>query len=119
MWPGPDRGGGAAFDALVTRADREPIPASVCATNACRTATVTGGDIRLNAPQGLLTRKPIPLIGTPGWAALGDALAAAEHGDASAFATPQATEQPSHPFASLAVHCLDFARRVHSLAGPA
>jgi len=111
-WHGRDVG--AAFDALVTRADREPIPASVCATNACRTATVTGGDLRLNALQGLLTRKPIPLIGTPGWAALGDALAAAEHGDASAFATPQATEQRSDPFPSLAVNCVDFARPVNS-----
>src|SRR3954453_8893027 len=37
-WHGRDVG--AAFDALVARADRDPIPASVCGTNACRTATV-------------------------------------------------------------------------------
>jgi len=107
-WRGRDVA--AAFDALVARADREPIPASVCATNPCRTPTITGGDIRLNAEAGLLTRKPIPLIGTPGWAALGEALAQADQGDASAFATPQATEARSDPFPGLAVNCVDFAR---------
>ena len=107
-WHGRDVG--AAFDALVARADRDPIPASVCATNACRTATVSGGEIRRNAFAGLLTRKPIELIGTPGWAALGEALAQAEQGDASAFATPQATDPRSDPFPGLAVNCVDFAR---------
>src|SRR4051812_37054226 len=91
---------GAAFDALVARADREPIPAAVCATQPCRSAVVTGGDIRLNSFNALTTKEPFAAEGLPGWRGLGEALAAAEQGDASAFATPLATDPRSDPLPS-------------------
>ena len=102
----------ALFDELVARADREPIPAARCATEPCRTATVTGGDIRLNSFVALTTKNPLAALGLPGWQGLGEALAAAEQGDASAFATPMATGPRDDPFPSLAVNCVDYARNV-------
>jgi pimeloyl-ACP methyl ester carboxylesterase len=107
---------GALFDALVARADRDPIPASVCTMQACRSATVTGGDIRLNAFRALTTKEPLAAEGLPGWQGLGEALAAAEAGDASAFATPLATDPRSDPLPSLAINCVDYAREVATYA---
>ncbi len=102
---------GAMFDDLVARADREPIPASRCSSEPCRPA-VTGGDIRRNAFIAFTTKRPEPILGLPGWVGLGAALAQAEQGDASAFATPLATDPLSDPGPPLAVNCLDYRREI-------
>jgi pimeloyl-ACP methyl ester carboxylesterase len=96
------------FDRLVAQANQQPIPAPECAQAPCRTP-VTGDDIRLNAFELLLFKNPIPALGIPGWNGLAEALAAAEAGDASAFATPLATSpQEDGLFAGLAVQCVDY-----------
>jgi pimeloyl-ACP methyl ester carboxylesterase len=97
----------AVFDGLVQRADAQPIPVPQCATAPCRTP-VTGDDIRLNAYDPLLFKSPIPAIGAPGWNGFAQALAAAESGDASAFATPLVTSPRDGRFGGLAVNCIDY-----------
>jgi pimeloyl-ACP methyl ester carboxylesterase len=97
----------ALFDRLVRRADRQPIPAPVCATEPCR-PTVTGAEIRLNAFAPLSTKKSLPAIGSPGWKGVAAALAQADRGDASAFASHLATAPMDDPFPGLAVNCVDY-----------
>ncbi len=77
---------GSAYDALVRRADRHPIPVD----GALR--PVTGEDIRMGTP-GLLTFKEPSIYGPEmSWPGLSQALAAAMNGDASAFALPAGEE---------------------------
>jgi pimeloyl-ACP methyl ester carboxylesterase len=97
----------ALFDRLVRRADRQPIPARACATEPCR-PTVTGAEIRLNAFGPLSTKKALPAIGAPGWKRVAAALAQAQRGDASAFASHLATAPIDDPFPGLAVNCVDY-----------
>jgi pimeloyl-ACP methyl ester carboxylesterase len=98
----------ALFDRLVAQANQHPIPAPVCAQAPCRTP-VTGDDIRLNAFNRLLFKNPIPAFGDPGWNGLAAALAAAEAGDASGFASALATgAQEDGTFGALAVQCVDY-----------
>jgi pimeloyl-ACP methyl ester carboxylesterase len=95
------------FDALVARADQQPIAVPQCASAGCR-SPVTGADIRLNAYNLLLFKSPIPAFRHTGWSGFAQALAAAEGGDASAFATPLVTSPRDSTFAGLAVNCLDY-----------
>jgi pimeloyl-ACP methyl ester carboxylesterase len=95
------------FDALVARADQQPIAVPGCASAGCR-SPVAGDDIRLNAYDLLLFKNPIPAFGLPGWSGFAQALAAAEGGDASAFATPLVSSARDGTFAGLAVNCLDY-----------
>jgi pimeloyl-ACP methyl ester carboxylesterase len=97
----------ALFDGLVQRANQSPIPASQCRAGGCR-SPVTGQDILLNAYNLLLFKSPVPAFGEPGWNGLAQALAAAEAGDASAFATPLLDTPQNGMFAGLAVDCLDY-----------
>jgi pimeloyl-ACP methyl ester carboxylesterase len=101
----------AVFDRLVRRADRQPIPAPRCSTEPCR-PTVTGAEIRLNSFNPLATKNAIPAIGLPGWKGFAAALAQAERGDASAFASHLATTPKDDPFPGLAVNCVDYPRTV-------
>jgi pimeloyl-ACP methyl ester carboxylesterase len=101
----------ALFDALVRRADQEPIPAPACADGSCRPA-VSGGDIRMNAFHLLLVKDGVPAIGIPTWNDLASALAQAEQGDASAFSAHLATDPAGDPFATLAINCVDYPRHV-------
>jgi pimeloyl-ACP methyl ester carboxylesterase len=101
----------ALFDRLVRRADRQPIPAPQCSTQPCR-PTVTGAEIRLNSFAPLATKKAIPAVGLPGWKGFAAALAQAERGDASAFASHLATTPKDDPFPGLAVNCVDYPRTV-------
>jgi TAP-like protein len=96
----------AMFDALVARADQQPIAAPQCAGAPCRTPA-SGDDILVAAYNLLLFKDPIPPI-APGWAGLAEALAAAEGGDASAFAAPRKTSPADSDFAGLAVDCIDY-----------
>jgi pimeloyl-ACP methyl ester carboxylesterase len=97
----------ALFDSLTQRADAQPIPVAQCATAPCR-SPVTGDDIRLNAYNALLFMNPIPAIREPGWSGLAQALAAAESGDAGAFASSLAQSSRDGQFAGLAVNCVDY-----------
>src|SRR4051794_32699955 len=97
----------ALFDALVARADRDPIAAPECAERGCR-PTVTGGDIRLNSEQGLLTKEGIRAFGLPGWQDFAGALAAVEQGSAAPFAQGLATAPADGTLAGLAVLCVDY-----------
>jgi pimeloyl-ACP methyl ester carboxylesterase len=71
-------------------------------------ALVTAADIRLNAYDLLLFKDPIPAFGHAGWNGFAQALAAAEAGDATAFATPLVTSPRDGTFAGLAVNCVDY-----------
>ena len=98
----------ARYDNLVAAADDKPIPATQCvASGVCR-SEVTGDDIRLGTQNLLLIKDPIPELGITGWAALADAISAAEQGDASAFSREVATEETSHLFPELAIACADW-----------
>jgi pimeloyl-ACP methyl ester carboxylesterase len=95
------------FDGLVGRAEQQPIAVPQCAKAGCR-SPVTAADIRLNAYNLLLFKSPIPAFGHAGWNGFAQALAAAEAGDATAFATPLVTSPRDGTFAGLAVNCIDY-----------
>jgi pimeloyl-ACP methyl ester carboxylesterase len=101
----------AVFDHLVRRADRQPIPAPQCATEPCR-PSVTGAEIRANSFNPLAAKNPVPAVGLPGWNGFAAALAQAERGDASAFASHLATTPKDDPFPGLAVNCVDYPRTI-------
>jgi pimeloyl-ACP methyl ester carboxylesterase len=103
----------ALFDALVQRANQQPLSVPQCPNGPCRT-TVTGDDIRLGAYNMLLFKSPIPAIGEPGWNGFAQALAAADAGDASAFAKPLVTSSTDGTFAGLAVNCIDYPPLIRS-----
>ncbi len=88
------------FDALIKQADATPIPAPDCvASGACR-ETVTGDDIRASVQENLL--------GVHLWPALGEKLAKAMAGDASAFAFELKTGATHTDFSETAIQCLDW-----------
>jgi pimeloyl-ACP methyl ester carboxylesterase len=88
------------FDALVKKADAEPIPAPDCVkSGACR-PTVTGDDIRSAVQEGLLS--------TQSWPTLGANLAKAIAGDASAFSFKLKQTEDDHDFSETAIQCLDW-----------
>jgi pimeloyl-ACP methyl ester carboxylesterase len=99
------------FDNLVARANAQPIPVPACATEPCR-SPVTGDDIRLGLYDLLLFKQPIPAIGRPGWPGAAQALAAAQAGDAGAFAHGRATSFDDAVFPGLATNCIDYPRFV-------
>lgn len=88
------------FDALVKKADTEPIPAPDCVkSGACR-PTVTGDDIRSKVQSGL--------AGLQTWPTLGENLAKAIAGDASAFSFQFKQEETDMDFSETAIQCLDW-----------
>lgn len=88
------------FDALVKKADAEPIPAPDCvASGACRPA-VTGDDIRSAVQENLLS--------TQLWPMLGENLTRAIAGDASAFSFKLKQTEADHAFSETAIQCLDW-----------
>ena len=88
------------FDALTKQADETPIPAPGCAAAGQCRATVTGDDIRASVAG--------PLRKFASWPELGEGLAMAIAGDASAFAFELRTNA-SHPdFSETAIQCLDW-----------
>ena len=97
----------ALFDALVARADQQPIPAPACADGTCR-PTVTGGEIRMNAFNWLLVKEGVPAVGLASWDEFAGALLRAEQGDASAFSMPLLQSPESFATAGLAINCLDY-----------
>jgi hypothetical protein len=97
----------ALFDGLVARADQQPIPAPGCADGTCRPA-VTGGEIRMNAFNWLLVKAGVPAVGLPTWEDFAEALVRAEHGDASAFASPRLPSPEDFAFSGIAINCLDY-----------
>jgi hypothetical protein len=103
----------ALFDSVVRRADQQPIPAAECAEGGCR-ATVTGGEIRMNALFLLLAKDGVPALHMPAWNDFANALAAADQGDASAFSTSLATSPTE--FAGLAINCADYPPEVVTYA---
>jgi pimeloyl-ACP methyl ester carboxylesterase len=104
----------ALFDRLVQQANRQPIPAPQC-MNVCQ-PTVTGDDIRQNAFNLLVTKQPIPAIGTPGWNGFASALASAEAGDASFFSKTRIADPHNGNFGGLAVNCIDYPPLVTSFS---
>ena len=105
------------FDRLVAAADRTPIPAPTCvAQGGCR-SSVTGEDIRFNTQGLLLFKTPIPLIADDGWNGLALALQQAAAGDASALASPTASEPSGGPLngSAIAIECLDWPTPVRTL----
>src|SRR3954447_19018437 len=97
----------ALFDALVARADRDPIAAPECAERGCR-PTVTGGDLRLNSEEGLLTKEGIKAFELPGWNDSARLLAGVEQGSAAPFSTGLARAPDDGSLAGLAVLCVDY-----------
>jgi pimeloyl-ACP methyl ester carboxylesterase len=88
------------FAALTKEADTTPIPAPDCVTSGtCRT-TVTGDDIRAGI-QGIV-------LNTSKWPELGEGLAKALAGDASAFAVELKSGPIDMDFAETAIQCLDW-----------
>jgi pimeloyl-ACP methyl ester carboxylesterase len=104
----------ALFDRLVRSADREPIPAPACAHAGCR-RYVDGEDIRFDAQNLLLFKRPIPLVAPGGWNGLALALKQAAGGDASALSAPRASSPTDDALngSALAVECLDWPTPVH------
>ncbi len=96
---------GAVFDALVDRADRDPIPAPDCRPEVCH-VTVTGGELRLNLFDALLIKSGNPVLHKPSWSEAAAALLRAEQGDASAFSTP--LSQSQQDFGGYAANCVDY-----------
>src|SRR4051794_34899143 len=95
----------ATFDALVARADREPIPAPDCRPEVCR-ASVTGGELRMNIFDALLMKDGQPVFGVPSWGETASALLRAEQGDASAFSTGMIQREPD--LGGYAANCVDY-----------
>jgi pimeloyl-ACP methyl ester carboxylesterase len=88
------------FDALVKQAEETPLPAPDCvASSACR-PTVTGDDIRSSVQESL--------ISVQSWPKLGENLAKAMNGDASAFAFELKTGATHTDFSETAIQCLDW-----------
>lgn len=88
------------FDALVKKADAEPIPAPDCVTSGACRPTATGDDIRSAVQENLL--------GTQLWPGLGEKLARAIAGDASGFSFKLKKAEADHDFSETAIQCLDW-----------
>ena len=100
---------GAVYDDLVARADRHPIPVA----GALR--PVTGADIRMGTPRGLLFKEPGVFGPELSWAALSRGIKAAVEGDASMFALPPV--RVAAPLAErLSIACMDFVSEIRTWA---
>ena len=111
-----------AFDDLVAKADKAPIPAPGClATADGRTAgtcypDVTGEDIRFNVQaNGLLTYKNDNVVGY-GWEKLGMVLNESIHGNATGLSSPLASNNNASAWQGQAVGCLDWVHSTTSFA---
>lgn len=100
---------GAVYDALVARADRNPIPVP----GALR--PVTGADIRMGTPRGLIFKEPGVFGPKLSWAALSRGIKAAVEGDASMFALPPPRDARSLA-ERLAIGCMDYVSEIHTWA---
>jgi pimeloyl-ACP methyl ester carboxylesterase len=100
---------GAVYDALVAGADRHPIPVP----GALR--AVTGEDIRMQTPGGLLFKEPTVFGPDRSWAGLSRAIKAAVEGDATSFALPP-PKQAGALAERLAVGCMDYVSEIHTWA---
>lgn len=103
-----------AFDELLSRADKTPIPALGC--NGTCQPNVTGEDIRYNV-QNYLEFVDAPLM--PNWIDLGGAIAQALEGNATILSTALATDETSvslmgSPYSYLAIGCQDWLHRSRS-----
>jgi pimeloyl-ACP methyl ester carboxylesterase len=99
----------AVYDDLVAAADRHPIPVK----GALR--PVTGEDIRMQTPGGLLFKEPTVFGPDRSWAGLSRGIKAATEGDASMFALPP--PKAAAPLAErLAVGCMDYVSHVRTWA---
>jgi pimeloyl-ACP methyl ester carboxylesterase len=97
---------GAAYDRLVARADRNPIPVD----GAMR--AVTGEDIRMGT-VGLLRFKEPSIYGPDlSWAGLSRAIQRTLAGDASAFALPPPDVAQDGLFTLLAIGCMEYVPQV-------
>jgi pimeloyl-ACP methyl ester carboxylesterase len=98
---------GAVYDDLVARADKHPIPVP----GALR--PVTGADIRMGTPRGLLFKEPSVFGPELSWAALSRAIKAAVEGDASFFAQPPVRD--AAPLAErISIACMDFVSEIRT-----
>ena len=100
---------GAVYDALVARADRHPIPVP----GALR--AVTGEDIRMATPGGLLFKEPVVFGPERSWAALSRGIEAAVDGDASMFASPPPKEA-AFMAERAAIGCMEYVSEIHNWA---
>ena len=100
---------GAVYDALVAGADRHPLPVQ----GALR--AVTGEDIRMQTPAGLLFKEPTPFGPDRSWAGLSRGIKAAVEGDASMFALPPPRSAVTLA-ERLAVGCMDYVSEVRTWA---
>jgi pimeloyl-ACP methyl ester carboxylesterase len=103
------KGAQATWTRVIAKATAAPIPAPGCseAPTPCR-STVSAEDIRFNMQEQLFIKDPVPGL-LPGWYGLGEALAAADAGDATALSTPLATGPSDPGIAGLVIACLEFA----------
>jgi pimeloyl-ACP methyl ester carboxylesterase len=101
---------GTLFDRLVARADRHPIPVP----GALR--PVTGEDVRAQT-IGKLRIKELSVFGPNlTWAALSQAIKAAMHGDAAAFALPPADQEQEFLSSLFAIGCMEYVPQVRTYA---
>ncbi|KAF5018983.1 hypothetical protein F66182_9001 [Fusarium sp. NRRL 66182] len=105
------RNSSRVFDQILARADAAPIPAPSC-SRTCR-SNVTGEEIRYNV-QSFLGFKDLDF--GPNWIALGEAIAQASRGNATALSTALPTgrvdNDPSgSPYSYLAIGCQDWLHR--------
>jgi pimeloyl-ACP methyl ester carboxylesterase len=98
----------AVYDELTTGADEQPIPAPRCAELGYCRPEATGEDIRFMVQGMLMFKDPTPAFGFPGWVGLSQALADAQAGDASAFASYIALTDDSGLFSGLGIECVDW-----------
>jgi hypothetical protein len=104
----------AVYDALVAAADETPIPAPRCAEGGACRAQATGEDIRSGMQGLLLIKRPVAALGHPGWEGAARALAAAQAGDASAFAPALARGENDGVYATLAIACTDWETNIET-----
>ncbi|KAI8655244.1 hypothetical protein NCS57_01272700 [Fusarium keratoplasticum] len=103
------------FDQILARADSKPIPAPGC-KKTCR-SNVTGEEIRSNV-QNFLIFVDLPL--GDNWIALGEALAEASKGNATALSTTLQTSRIAtdltgeSPYAYLAIGCQEWKHQSRS-----
>ncbi|KAM0429732.1 hypothetical protein ACHAPT_006338 [Fusarium lateritium] len=103
------------FDQILARADSKPIPAPGC-KKTCR-SDVTGEEIRSNA-QNLLIFVDLPL--GDNWITLGEALAEASKGNATALSTKLQTSRIAtdltgeSPYTYLAIGCQEWKHQSRS-----
>lgn len=100
----------AAYDALVRRAQKHPIPVE----GALR--PVSGDDIRMNTPGYLIAKTPNVLAGQLTWPLFSQILKLAVAGNAEFFAFGPPQGPTDNLFARIANHCGDYASDIHTYA---